>query len=87
MFFNELPNNTSDQLPLIVVDFGFTPAESALLNIVRPLWGFVLILAAAAMLYGTNLGTGYTCALSYIPCFVGGIIEVSVNNWCPVTRY
>ena len=39
MFFNELPNNTSQQLPLIVVGFGFTPAESALFNIVKPIWG------------------------------------------------
>lgn len=78
MFFNELPNNTSQQLPLIVVGFGFTPAESALFNIVKPLWGFVLILVSAAMLHGTRLGTGYTCAISYIPCFIGGIIEVSL---------
>ncbi len=78
MFFNELPNNTSQQLPLIVVGFGFTPAESALFNIVKPLWGFILILVSAAMLHGTRLGTGYTCAISYIPCFVGGVIEVSL---------
>ncbi|BCS23228.1 uncharacterized protein APUU_31453S [Aspergillus puulaauensis] len=77
MFFNELPNNTSQQLPLIVVGFGFTAAESALFNIVKPLWGFILILISAAMLYGTRLGTGYTCAISYIPCFVGGIIELA----------
>ncbi|KAJ5081842.1 MFS general substrate transporter [Penicillium alfredii] len=77
LFFNELPNNTSQQLPLIVVGFGFTPAESALFNIVKPLWGFILILASAAMLYGTRLGTGYTCAISYIPCVIGGIIELA----------
>ncbi|KAJ5172882.1 hypothetical protein N7492_005475 [Penicillium capsulatum] len=77
MFFNELPNNTSQQLPLIVVGFGFTPAESALFNIIKPLWGFVLILVSAAMLYGTRLGTGYTCAISYIPCVIGGIIELA----------
>ncbi|KAL4792494.1 major facilitator superfamily domain-containing protein [Aspergillus venezuelensis] len=77
MFFNELPNNTSQQLPLIIVGFGFTAAESALFNIVKPLWGFILILASAAMLYSTRLGTGYTCAISYIPCFVGGIIELA----------
>lgn len=77
MFFNELPNNTSQQLNLIVVGFGFTPAESALFNIVKPIWGSILILASAAMLYSTDLGVGYTCAISYIPCFVGGIIEVS----------
>ncbi|KAJ5112731.1 MFS general substrate transporter [Penicillium argentinense] len=77
MFFNELPNNTSQQLPLIIVGFGFTPAESALFNIVKPLWGFILILASATLLYGTDLGTGYTCAISYIPCLIGGIIELS----------
>ncbi|CEH12572.1 allantoate permease of the major facilitator superfamily [Ceraceosorus bombacis] len=77
MFFNELPNNTSQQLPLIVVGFGFTPAESALFNIVKPIWGSVLILVTAAMLYSTRLGVGYTCALSYIPCFIGGIIELA----------
>lgn len=77
MFFNELPNNTSQQLPLIIVGFGFTPAESALFNIIKPLWGFILILGSATLLYGTRMGTGYTCAISYIPCFVGGIIEVS----------
>jgi hypothetical protein len=76
MFFNELPNNTSQQLPLIVVGFGFTPAESALFNIAKPLIGSFLVLVSAAMLYATRLGTGYTCAISYIPCFVGGIIEV-----------
>ena len=78
MFFNELPNNTSQQVPLIIVGFGFTPAQSALFNIAKPLWGCVLILVSAAMLYGTNLGTGYTCAISYIPCIIGGIIEVSI---------
>ncbi|KID65473.1 uncharacterized protein G6M90_00g053310 [Metarhizium brunneum] len=77
MFFNELPNNTSQQLPLILVGFGFTPAQSALFNIAKPLWGSFLILVSAAMLYGTELGVGYTCAISYIPCFVGGIIMVS----------
>lgn len=85
MFFNELPNNTSQQLPLIVVGFGFTPAESALFNIAKPLIGSFLVLVSAAMLYATRLGTGYTCAISYIPCFVGGIIEVGVfyHNPCP----
>lgn len=77
MFFNELPNNTSQQLPLIIVGFGFTAAESALFNIAKPLIGSFLVLVSAAMLYSTRLGTGYTCAISYIPCFVGGIIEVS----------
>lgn len=77
MFFNELPNNTSQQLPLIIVGFGFTPAQSALFNIAKPLWGSFLILVSAAMLYATDLGVGYTCAISYIPCFVGGIIMVS----------
>ncbi|KAF4458072.1 Major facilitator superfamily domain general substrate transporter [Fusarium albosuccineum] len=77
MFFNELPNNTSQQLPLIVVGFGFTPAESAFFNIAKPLIGSFLILVSAAMLYATRLGTGYTCAISYIPCFVGGIIELT----------
>ncbi|KAL4915240.1 major facilitator superfamily domain-containing protein [Aspergillus aurantiobrunneus] len=77
MFFNELPNNTSQQLPLIIVGFGFTAAESALFNIVKPLWGFILILVSAAMLYGTRLGTGYTCAISYMPCLIGGIIELA----------
>jgi hypothetical protein len=76
MFFNELPNNTSQQLPLILVGFGFTPAQSALFNIIKPLWGSFLILISAAMLYKTELGVGYTCALSYIPCVVGGIIMV-----------
>ncbi|GJC80852.1 thiamine pathway transporter THI73 [Colletotrichum liriopes] len=65
------------QLPLIIVGFGFTAAESALFNIAKPLIGSFLILVSAAMLYGTRLGTGYTCAISYIPCFVGGIIEIS----------
>ncbi|GJN69447.1 hypothetical protein PLIIFM63780_000362 [Purpureocillium lilacinum] len=77
MFFNELPNNTSQQLPLIIVGFGFTPAQSALFNIAKPLWGSFLILVSAAMLYATDLGVGYTCAISYIPCFVGGIIMVA----------
>ena len=76
MFFNELPNNTSQQLPLIIVGFGFTPAESALFNIAKPLWGSFLILVSAYMLYKTDLGVGYTCAISYIPCWLGGIIEV-----------
>ncbi|KAJ5608036.1 hypothetical protein N7537_004655 [Penicillium hordei] len=77
MFFNELPNNTSQQLPLIIVGFGFTPAESALFNIIKPIWGLILILGSATLLYSTRLGTGYTCAISYIPCFVGGIIELA----------
>ncbi|PHH66605.1 hypothetical protein CDD81_6442 [Ophiocordyceps australis] len=77
MFFNELPNNTSQQLPLIIVGFGFTPAESALFNIIKPLWGQMLIFISAALLYSTDLGVGYTCALSYIPCFIGGIIMVT----------
>lgn len=77
MFFNELPNNTSQQLPLIVVGFGFTPAESALFNIVKPIWGSILILASAAMLYATDLGVGLTCFISYIPCWVGGIIMLA----------
>lgn len=77
MFFNELPNNTSAQTPLILVGFGFTPAQSALFNIAKPLWGMVLILISATLLYATNLGTGYTCALSYVPCLIGGIIELS----------
>ncbi|CRG90605.1 putative transporter PB1C11,03 [Talaromyces islandicus] len=77
MFFNELPNNTSQQIPLIIVGYGFTPAESALFNIVKPLWGLILVVASAAILYGTKLGTGYTCAISYIPCLIGGIIELA----------
>ncbi|KAJ6785667.1 hypothetical protein PWT90_00960 [Aphanocladium album] len=77
MFFNELPNNTSQQLPLILVGFGFTPAQSALFNIAKPLWGSFLICVSAAMLYKTNLGVGYTCAISYIPCFVGGLIMLT----------
>ncbi|KAL4878771.1 major facilitator superfamily domain-containing protein [Aspergillus karnatakaensis] len=77
MFFNELPNNTSQQLPLIIVGFGSTPAESALFNIIKPLWGMILVIVSAAMLYSTNLGTGYTCALSYLPCLIGGIIELA----------
>lgn len=76
MFFNELPNNTSQQLPLILVGFGFTPAQSALFNIAKPLWGSFLIVVSAAMLYASDLGVGYTCAISYIPCFVGGLIMV-----------
>lgn len=79
MFFNELPNNTSQQLPLVVVGFGFTPAESALFNIAKPIWGSILICASAAMLYATDLGVGYTCAISYVPCFVGGLIMVSLG--------
>lgn len=63
MFFNELPNNISNQIPLIIVGFGFTPAQSALFNIAKPLWGMVLIFVSASLLYGTKLGTGYTCAL------------------------
>lgn len=78
MFFNELPSNTSAQVPLIIVGFGFTPAQSALFNVAKPLWGCVLLLVSAAMLYGTDLGTGYTCAISYLPCIIGGIIEVSI---------
>ncbi|KAK5806008.1 hypothetical protein VI817_000266 [Penicillium citrinum] len=77
MFFNELPNNTSQQLPLIIVGFGFTPAQSALFNIIKPLWGMILILMSAGLLYGTRIGTGYTCAISYIPCLIGGIIELA----------
>lgn len=81
MFFNELPNNISNQIPLIIVGFGFTPAQSALFNIAKPLWGMVLIFVSASLLYGTKLGTGYTCALSYIPCIIGGIIEVSSHEY------
>lgn len=77
MFFNELPNNTSQQIPLIIVGFGFTPAQSALFNIAKPLWGSFLVLVSAFMLWSTDLGVGYTCAISYIPCFVGGIIMLS----------
>lgn len=80
MFFNELPNNISNQIPLIIVGFGFTPAQSALFNIAKPLWGMVLIFVSASLLYGTKLGTGYTCALSYIPCIIGGIIEVFASH-------
>lgn len=79
MFFNELPSNTSAQVPLIIVGFGFTPAQSALFNVAKPLWGCALLLVSAAMLYGTDLGTGYTCAISYLPCIIGGIIEVSLG--------
>lgn len=79
MFFNELPSNTSAQVPLIIVGFGFTPAQSALFNVAKPLWGCALLLVSAAMLYGTDLGTGYTCAISYLPCIIGGIIEVSTG--------
>ncbi|KAA8642774.1 putative allantoate permease of the major facilitator superfamily [Aspergillus tanneri] len=77
LFFNELPNNTSQQVPLLIVGFGFTAAESALFNIVKPLWGFVMVMVCAALLHGTRLGSGYTCALSYIPCIIGGFIELS----------
>ncbi|KAJ3477983.1 hypothetical protein NLG97_g8696 [Lecanicillium saksenae] len=77
MFFNELPNNTSQQLPLLLVGFGFTPAQSALFNIAKPLWGSFLICVSALMLYATELGVGYTCAISYIPCFLGGIIMLA----------
>lgn len=77
MFFNELPNNTSQQLPLIIVGFGFTPAQSALFNIAKPLWGSFLICVTAFMIYATELGVGWTCAFSYIPCFVGGLIMVT----------
>lgn len=51
MFVNELPNNTSQQLPLILVGFGFTTAQTSLLNVVKPLWGMLLILVSAVMLY------------------------------------
>lgn len=78
MFFNELPSNTSAQTPLLIVGFGFTPAQSALFNVAKPLWGLVLLFVSAAMLYSTRLGTGYTCAISYIPCIIGGIIMVSI---------
>lgn len=82
MFFNELPNNTSQQLPSLLVGFGFTPAQSALFNIAKPLWGSFLVFVSAAMLYLTDLGVGYTCAISYIPCIIGGIIMVATpwNN-------
>jgi hypothetical protein len=76
MFLNELPNNTSHQLPLIVVGFGFTPAQSALFNIAKPLWGAFMVCVSAALVYATDLGVGYTCALSYIPCVIGGILMV-----------
>lgn len=87
MFFNELPNNTSQQLPLIIVGFGFTPSQSALFNIAKPLWGSFLIILSAAMLYGTDLGVGYTCTISYFPCFVGGIIMVGIPCVRSRTRY
>ncbi|KAL4947674.1 hypothetical protein BDW69DRAFT_199468 [Aspergillus filifer] len=61
IFFNELPKNTSQKLPLIIVGFGFTAAESAL------------------------LGTGYTCAFSYIPCFFGSIFELAAPSDNKVT--
>lgn len=77
MFFNELPNNTSQQIPLIIVGFGFTPAQSALFNIAKPLWGSALVLMTAGLLFFTDLGMGYSCAISYIPCIIGGLIEVS----------
>lgn len=77
MFFNELPNNASQQIPLIIVGFGFSPSQSALFNIAKPIWGSLLIVVSAAMLYYTRLGVGYTCAISYIPCFIGGIIMVA----------
>lgn len=79
MFFNELPNNTAQQIPLLLVGFGFSPAQSALFNIAKPLWGSFLIVVCAAMLYKTELGVGYTCAISYIPCVIGGVIMVSYN--------
>jgi len=80
MFFNEPPSNTSQQLLLIVVGFGLPPAESALFNIIKPFGGFILILGSVTLLYSTRLGKGYTCAISYIPCFIGGIIVVSLIN-------
>ncbi|WWC88910.1 uncharacterized protein L201_003825 [Kwoniella dendrophila CBS 6074] len=82
MFFNELPNNTSQQIPLLIVGDGFSPAESALFNIAKPIWGSVLVIATAGMLFYTNLGMGYSYAISYIPCLMGGIIELAApwNN-------
>ncbi|OCF39485.1 hypothetical protein I317_06703 [Kwoniella heveanensis CBS 569] len=77
MFFNELPNNTSQQIPLLIVGYGFTPAQSALFNIAKPLWGSALVIGTAAMLFWTDLGMGYSCAISYIPCLIGGIIELA----------
>ncbi|KAG0157019.1 hypothetical protein PDIDSM_4202 [Penicillium digitatum] len=77
VFPSEEESLGATQLPLIVVGFGFTPAESALFNIIKPIWGFILIIVSALLLYSTRLGTGYTCAISYIPCFVGGIIELA----------
>jgi hypothetical protein len=34
----------------------------ALFNIIKPIWGFILIIGSATLLYSTRLGTGYTCA-------------------------
>lgn len=86
MFFNELPNNTSQQLPLILVGFGFTPAESALLNTAKPLIGSLFLLISAFLLWKTRLGTGYTCALSYLSCIIGGIIEVGFQRPTQATQ-
>ena len=83
MFFNELPNNPSQQLPLILVGFGFTPAESALLNTAKPLIGACFLVISAFLLWRTKLGTGYTCAISYLPCLIGGVIEVDAT---PIAR-
>lgn len=83
MFFNELPNNTSQQLPLILVGFGFTPAESALLNTAKPLIGALFLVISAFLLWRTKLGTGYTCAISYLPCIIGGVIEVDAPHTSP----
>lgn len=80
MFLNEIPNNSSHQLPLIIVGFGFTPAQSALFNVAKPLWGAFLVWVSAALVYATDLGVGYTCALSYIPCVIGGIMMVSSSR-------
>ncbi|OCF56877.1 hypothetical protein L486_05732 [Kwoniella mangroviensis CBS 10435] len=72
MFFNELPNNTSQQIPLLIVGFGFTPAESALFNIAKPIWGSLLLAAPRdnkiALVVGTQISTfkpSYLLALSW----------------------
>ncbi|KAJ0348552.1 hypothetical protein KNSL1_005499 [Colletotrichum chrysophilum] len=97
MFFNELPNNTSQQLPLIIVGFGFTPAESALFNIAKPLIAFRLLtpsqLAApwsnkVALVVGTQISTfkpSYLLGLSWAGTATTGYTKkLTVMSTCVV---
>ncbi|KAM0754439.1 hypothetical protein T439DRAFT_113798 [Meredithblackwellia eburnea MCA 4105] len=79
VFLNQIPNNLTNQFSLLFVDYGLTTFQSTLLSIAFALPALVAQLGATVMLkYCKKLGIARVAAIWYIPCFVGGVLQLSL---------